>query len=65
MFLFLFLYIGKEYDHVNWDCLFFMVKIVGFGEKWRKWVWYFGFVFRLFGFKLWFMVTQLASFILW
>ncbi len=21
---------------------FFMVKIVGFGEKWRKWVWYFG-----------------------
>jgi hypothetical protein len=47
--------IGKEYDHANWDCLFFMVKRVGFGEKWRKWVWYFVFEFQWFGFKLWLM----------
>ena len=34
------LYIEKVHDHVNWDCVLFLLKRFGFGEKWKKWIQY-------------------------
>jgi len=28
----------KEYDHVNWDFLLYLLQGCGFGEKWRAWI---------------------------
>ena len=30
--------IEKVYDHVNWDALFYLVEMMGFEEKWRRWM---------------------------
>lgn len=30
--------IEKVYDHVNWNFLGFVLRNMGFGEKWRKWI---------------------------
>ncbi len=30
--------IEKAYDHVNWDCLYFLMKRMGFGSKWIRWM---------------------------
>ena len=32
------LHIKKEYDHVNWKFLISVLRKMGFGEKWIKWV---------------------------
>ena len=30
--------IKKTYDHVNWDCLYFLMNRMGFGSKWIHWM---------------------------
>ena len=30
--------IEKAYDHVNWDCLVYLMDCMGFGSKWKTWI---------------------------
>ena len=30
--------IEKAYDHVNWDCLYFLMNRMVFGSKWIRWM---------------------------
>ena len=30
--------IEKVYDHINWDCLYFIMDRMGFGNKWICWM---------------------------
>lgn len=29
----------KAYDHVNWGFLLYVLRICGFGVRWREWIW--------------------------
>lgn len=29
----------KAYDNVNWDFLDYVMRLKGFGQRWRKWIW--------------------------
>ena len=30
--------IKKAYDHVNWECLYFLLDMMRFGSKWISWM---------------------------
>ena len=30
--------IEKACDNVNWDALFYLMEMMGFGEKWGRWM---------------------------
>lgn len=30
--------IEKAYDHVNWDLLIYVMRRIGFGERWIAWI---------------------------